>query len=296
MTAAKPLRRILVATDFSPGAAAAVDRAVQLAGAHGAALDLLHVFDIGAWHSLERVFDARRLAIDPPPDVATRQRLIDTAAALTAQSGVAVEAHFGVGRAADRVVAHARERACALIVLGARGEPGWLGLGGTAAKVLRVPGCPVLMVRLPATRPYERVLLGVDLRAGSLKAAQFALRLLPDAHHHAMYALDPALDRGLWTGGMGQGHIRLLRESMQEQARKGLDELAAGLSPQARHALSTEIVDDARSRAIVQRAASLPADCVVVGHHGEDGPAERWLGNMAQHVLQHTACDVLVVP
>jgi nucleotide-binding universal stress UspA family protein len=296
MVVTSALRRILVATDFSPGAAAAVERAVELARAHGAALDLLHVFDVGAWHSLKGVFDAQRLTVDPPPDVASRQRLSDVAAKLAADAGLEVEAHFGIGAAAERIVAHARERGCALVVLGARADPGWLGLGGTASKVVRAPSCPVLTVRLNAARPYERVLIAVDLREGALKASQFALRLLPQARHHAFYALDPASERDLRIGGLGQEHVRLLRDSMRAYAHRELEQLASGLSRDARHAVSAEVVDDVPSRAIVQRAASMPADCVVVGHHGEAALAERWLGNMAQHVLHHTNRDVLVVP
>ena len=296
MVVSNALRRILVATDFSPGAAAAVDRAVQLARAHGAALDLLHVFDVGAWRSLKGVFDAQRLTVDPPPDVASKQRLSDLAATLAADTGVEAEAHFSVGEAAERIVAHARERGCGLVIVGARADPGWLGLGGTASKVVRLPSCPVLTVRLSAARPYERVLIAADLREGSLTAAQFALRLLPDAQHQVFYALDPALDRDLWIGGLGKEHIRLLHDSMHAYARRELEQLADGLSREARHPVLAEVVDDVRSRTIVQRAASMPADCVVVGHHGEGALAERWLGNMAQHVLHHTQRDVLVAP
>lgn len=112
MVVPNAVRHILVATDFSPGAAAAIDRAVQLARAQGASLDLLHVFDIGAWHSLKGVFDAQRLTVDPPPDVATRQRVTDLAATLADQTGLSVEPHFAVGDAAEGIAARARKRLC----------------------------------------------------------------------------------------------------------------------------------------------------------------------------------------
>lgn len=57
------IRSIVVATDFSPGATAALERAVQLAVAHGASLRLLHAFDVSAWHSLKGVFDPQRLTM-----------------------------------------------------------------------------------------------------------------------------------------------------------------------------------------------------------------------------------------
>lgn len=52
---------IVAATDFSPGSSAAVERAVQLAVAHGASLRLLHAFDVSAWYRLKAVFDPQRL-------------------------------------------------------------------------------------------------------------------------------------------------------------------------------------------------------------------------------------------
>jgi nucleotide-binding universal stress UspA family protein len=47
---------------------------------------------------------------------------------------------------------------------------------------------------------------------------------------------------------------------------------------------------------LVVRAWSLPADCVVVGHHGQGPLEESLLGNMTQHLLHHTTCDALIVP
>ena len=233
MFASRAIWRILVATGFSPVAVVAVDRAVQLARAHGAALDLLHVFDVSAWHRLNGVFDAQRLAVDPPPDLATKQRLSDVAATLAADAGLEVREHFTTGKAAERIVACARERECALVVSGARADPGWLGLGGTALKVVFEPSCPVLTVRLNAAPLYERVLLAVELREALLQASQFALRLLPDAHHHALYAVDPAVDFDLWIDGPGEEHIRLPYEPMRARARAELGQLA-GVSRERR--------------------------------------------------------------
>lgn len=290
------IRSIVAATDFSPGSNAAVERAAQLAAAHGVSLHLLHAFDVSAWHSLKGVFDAQRLTAEPPTDVRMQQRLTDSAASLAVQTGLKVEAHFAVGPADKAIDAYVKAQACSLVVVGARAEPGWLGLGGTAEKVVRSPDGPVLIVRSSPPRPYHKVLVAVDLREGSLRASQFSLELLPDANHHLLYAVDPALDRDLWIGGLGKEHIRRLHDSMHSYADRELQELARALERQARLPVTAEVVDDVRSHAIVARAAALPADCVVVGHHGEGPVTERWLGNMAQHVIHHTTRDVLVVP
>ncbi len=290
------IRSIVVATDFSPGSEIAVERAVQLAAEHDTSLHLLHAFDVGAWHSLKGVFDAQRITADPPPDVRMQQRLADSAASLAAQTGLKVEAQYGRGAPETVIDSHVKAHATSVVVVGSRAEPTLLGLGGTASKVLRSPACPVLVVRTVGTRCYDKVLTAVDLREGSLRAATLGLGLFPAAHHHLFFALDPALDRSLWIGGLGKAHIELLHGSMHAQAQRDLQSLARDLTRHAAHPVGAELVDDVPSRAVVARAAAWPADCVVVGHHGEGKGAQRFLGNMAQHVLHYTSRDVLVVP
>lgn len=290
------VRTIVAATDFSPGSEAAVERAVQLAAAQGAALCLLHAFDASAWHSLAGVFDAQRLGADPPLDVRMRQRLVDAAAALAARSGLEVEARFGVGSPQSTIDAYVRAHAGSIVVVGSRADPEVAGLGSTASKVVRAPACPVLIVRGPGSRPYDRVLSAVDLREASIRAASLALTLFPSARHHLLYALDPALDRAVWMGGFAKEQLQSLHGSMYARAQRELQQLANSLRAQARHPLTADVADDLPARAILVGAASLPADCVVVGHHGEDAVADSFLGNLAQHVIQYTTRDVLVVP
>lgn len=290
------IRSIVAATDFSSGAAAAVERAVQLAQAHGAALHLLHAFDVDAWRSLRSLFDVHRLTTDPPQDLHTQQRLADLAAALAAQSGLEVEAHFGVGAPEKVIDAYVKSHKASLIVVGARAEPGVLGVGGTASKLVRSPACPVLIVRQHEARSYDKVMSAVDLREVSVRAAGFAVALLPSAHHHLAFAVDPALDRALWLGELGQDDDAGLRDSVRLRANRELQQLVLGLSAEPRHPIEAEVVDDVPARGLVVRAWSLPADCVVVGHHGQGPIEESLLGNMAQHLMHHTTCDVLIVP
>lgn len=290
------IRSIVVATDFSPGASLAVDRAVDLARAHRAVLHVLHAFDISAWHSLTGVFDAQRFGIDPPPDVRTRQRLTDLAQSLATQTGLEVNAQFSVGASGHAIGAYAKAHTSSLIVIGSRAEPSMLGLGSTAWKAVRAPTSPVLIVRSPARRPYARVLVAVDLREGALRAAAMAAALFPDTRLHLLYAVDPALDAALSVGGFASEQVRMLREAMHKHAVVELHKMAGQLAAQVRQPIETEVVDDMPSRAIVARAAALPADCVVVGHHGQGAMTDAFLGNMAQHLIHHAGRDLLVVP
>jgi nucleotide-binding universal stress UspA family protein len=290
------IRNIVVATDFSPGSEAAVNRAVLLAQAQGATLRLLHAFDVSAWHSLRGIFDPQRFATDPPPDVSMRQHLTELAESLATQSGLQVEARYTIGDADSAILAYVKAHETSLVVIGSRAEPGMAGLGGTASKVVRSPACPVLVVRSNETRPYDKVLSAVDMSQVSMRAAAGAIALFPLAHHHLLCAVDTALERALWTNAVKSEQTRVQGESMHDFALQQLEQLARELTSQAEHVVAAEVVDDVPARAIVARAAALPADCVAVGHHGQGVGADRLLGSMAQHVLQHTLRDVLVVP
>lgn len=289
-------RNIVVGADFSAGSQAAVERAVQLALAHGASLRLLHAFDVSAWHSLKGVFDVKRLATDLTPDVRTQRYLNELAQALAARTGLDVQACFSVGRADSAINSYASEHGSALVVIGSRAEPALIGLGSTVTRVLRAPACPVLVVRWAESRPYQQVLSAVDLGDASLRAVAFAIRLLPAAQHHLLHALDPARERAVWMDAVSKEPIEDLHDKMQAQASEELAQLVQALPPEALHPLRTELLAAAPARAITLRAAALPADCVVVGYAGPGTASERLLGNIAQHVLQHTLRDVLVVP
>lgn len=290
------IRRIVVATDFSAGSDAAVERALQVARAHAASLELLHVFDVSVWHSLRGVFDAKRLAGELPQDLALRERLRALADALAAQTKLEVSASFEVGDAVPAIEAHARKTGAALLVLGVRADPEVPGLGSTALKLLRAAPCPVLIVRPHSTRPYENVLSAVDMRDVSKRVADTAVTLFPAARHRLFCAVDPQWQREVWRATGAQSAMQSMHESLQAQAAHHLDQLAHTLSGKAEHTVLAEVVDLPPVHAVVARAESLPADCVAVGHHGQGPLTERLLGSTAQDLIHHTARDVLVVP
>lgn len=281
---------IVAATDFSAAAEAAVRRGVRLATAHGHALCLLHAFDAGARDSSNSGLDARRPAADPTPAAQMQQRLSARAASLAAQTGLEVDAHFGLGPPAKVLEAYVGSRDDSLVVIGSRAEPTVSGLGSTALKVVRRPRCPVLIVRGAEDRPYATVMSAVDLREGSLRAASLAVALFPAAQHHLLYALEAA------AGGLDGGALRSTHEARYVQAERDLRQFAQQLSAGTRHPVVAVVADDVPARAILVGAADLAADCVVVGHHGQGTATDSHLGSMAQHVIHAALSDVLVVP
>ena len=289
------IRSIVVATDFSAGSRAAVERAVHLAQIHGASLRLLHAFDVSTWHSLRGVFDALRLTTEPPPDVRLKQQLTDLATTLAARTGVDVQARFSLGDPETAINGFATTHTPSLIVMGSRAQPALPGLGSTVLKVLRSPVCPVLVVRSTSPQPYDKVLAAVDLRQASVWAAQTAVSLFPAAHHHLLHAFSQTQDT-LKSGSHASGQTSQILASMRAQALQDLSQLAQSLSGLAAHAVTNEVAVGVPDQTIAARAAELPADCVVLGHHGDRAAPQHPLGSMVQHMLHHSLRDVLVVP
>jgi nucleotide-binding universal stress UspA family protein len=147
------ITHILVPTDFSGGAEAALSWARDLALQYEAHLSLLHVVTdpraVGVWTPEVYV----------PPIAETQERLLREARerlelALPAEErnrfGLRVEARLG--DVAENILAAAREQHVDLIVMGTHGRHGLahLLLGSVAERVLRDATCPVLTTHAAA--------------------------------------------------------------------------------------------------------------------------------------------------
>ena len=113
---------------------------------------------------------------------------------------------------------------------------------------------------------------------------------------HLLYAVATALDSSLEAGGFDATQVQSLHEAMYQHAERELLLLTQALSTQARHPVVSEVANDMPARALLVAAATLQADCVVVGQHDASTIGQSELGSMALHVLQFISGDVLVVP
>ena len=82
----------------------------------------------------------------------------------------------------------------------------------------------------------------------------------------------------------------------ERQAEEG--ELRAWLEPATRAGVKTDVLIDEGNAAprILDRAASLPADLIVMGTHGLSGFERFMLGLVAEKVLRKAKCPVMTVP
>lgn len=142
------IRKILVATDFSPPAAAAQGLALALARDVGASVTLLHAYLIPTY----QFFDGTSYI--PPAHVvadiiAESARGLAQATEQAAASGIAVETVTAEGNAAEVIAHYASQHGFDLIVVGTHGRRGIgrVALGSIAERVVRTATVPVLTVR-----------------------------------------------------------------------------------------------------------------------------------------------------
>lgn len=142
---------IVVATDGSPAAEAALDEAIALAGATGDSIAAVTVWqalqgDYGLAYPpaavLSDLLEAERQHAE-----ATLARAADRARA----TGIAVETQLLTGDPAERVCDLAEERDARMIVMGTHGYGAMVTLfvGSVSGAVIRRARCPVLVVHAP---------------------------------------------------------------------------------------------------------------------------------------------------
>lgn len=143
------ITRILVPTDFSAAADAALDFARTIAATFGASLHLLHVFEDPF---VPGAFGVETYVPIPP---ATHAALLEDAKARLAhrlppgdQGRFHGTTEIVTGISAPAIVEYARENSIDLIVMGTHGRTGveHLLLGSVAERVVRTAHCPVLTV------------------------------------------------------------------------------------------------------------------------------------------------------
>ncbi len=166
------VKRILVATDFSPAATEAVALALSLAEKARSEVTLLHVIDA--------LPDASEHVHYAVPEIAPLRRALEEQATPRLQAaapdaltnGLRIRKQLATGRAPDVILTVAAEIRADLIVLGTRGH-GALGrflFGSTSDRVVREATCPVVTVPPPGEAPVvgrdaERAVVRGEVRA-----------------------------------------------------------------------------------------------------------------------------------
>lgn len=289
------IQRILIATDFSPRAERAVQRAVQLASEHAAALYLLHVLPA---LPLE-VF--KRLMTETPLE--TEQRLynrtkiaLQNRAEILASKGIQLKHHVAIGRAHVEINRYAQSHHADLIVIGDQGESlaREFFLGTTASKTLRTGRHPLLIVRQEPRDKYKHVLVPVDFSKNSLNALEVALKVAADASIHVLHAVEMPLGQKMKQAGFDADRVDQFRNEMLTHAHEGMEKIVSDYARGDMRVAS--LIEYGHAPDVIrEKVQALDIDLIVIGKRGQTELDEALFGSVTKHILYETPCDVLVV-
>ncbi len=285
---------ILAATDFSPMARHATERAARVAHETGAALALLHVLPggslaelrqwLGSGHALEQQLQADTLA-----------QLQQAAAALQLERQVSVRTLQASGVAFEEIAREAERQDAAVTVLGARGMGllRRLVLGSTSERLLRRSRRPLLVVRQTPHEPYRRALVAIDFSPWSQGAVHAVRRLAPGARLLLYSVFQVPFEDKLRFAGVDAATIEHYRRQSRAEALQRLRALAQQADLKAGD-WEPQVAEGDASMRIVETEQALDCDLVVLGKHGQSATEELLLGSVTKHVLAEGSADVLV--
>ena len=292
------IRGVLVPVDFSAPSLGALEFALPLVKQFGADLHLVHVFAtdhpftglVGMPFVLPE-FEISRSVHEQLKDVA-RKYSID----LRPEN-----LHVLKGRPFEEICRLGRNRNIDLIVIATRGNTGvkHLALGSTAERVVRYSSCPVLVTHggkpSGTVTGFRKILVPVDFSECSMQGLAYAkvfakhfqskITLLNSVHFEYYVASDECSRYDL-PRFMQQAYV-VARDQMRDLFEKtdwnGLE-------------VETSLQSGHPGQQICEHARDSDMDLIVTSTHGSTGLTHLLLGSVAEYVVRHAHCPVLVVP
>ncbi len=300
MTPTLSVKTVLLPTDFSRLADAALDYALALAQQHGAVLHMLHAVVLHA-------DDPNDPAHHFPDADEIRARLERTAdgrmASQIEERGIGevevVRAQRRGMSTAPVILEYAQEIDADVIVMSTHGRRG-LGhalLGSVTEEVVRLAGRPVLTIRgrgRDAASSYpQHVLVPVDFSRYSEDAVGYALEFcrVYGARMHLLHVFEQPVTPEVYGRGRpaAVSDFSVLGGSLREAL--------LGVASRAGADVNVEIhVREGRAvGSILEAAEEIPADLIVIATHGLGGLTHVMLGSVTDKIVRRAECPVLTV-
>jgi nucleotide-binding universal stress UspA family protein len=290
-------RSILVATDFSDTAEAAIAWAIEIARPHRARIRLVH--------GLMMPIAVPDYLPTAPPDFGDELRRaalarLDESAGKVAAAGVEADVDLRVGIPSQVILEAQKETAPDLIVIGTSGITGLthLLLGSTAERVVQRATCPVLTIHPDDAghhRPIRTVVVPTDFSEDAGRALVTANALLRRLERDLRLVLVHAYHLPIEYTAYGPipTSVNYLHD-VGADAEAKLGELAAEFAGEGL-AVDTVCREGYAPDVIVAEATARNADLIAMGTHGRSGLAHLLLGSTAERVVQKAPCPVMTV-
>lgn len=286
---------VVVATDLTDAARPALVQGKAHAAAIGAPLIVCHV--------IHDVFRNHPLIPNPAEnELMLGAALISRAADLVADqierelgpSGDAAQIAVESGSPEEEIVRIAEARSASLIVVGAKPRHGaQLVLGHVAERVVRYAHAAVLVAREGTTT--GRVLVPTDFTEGSRTALAIARAFAQSTGAevtllHVVKPMSSVLSSALMP--LGDTWSPPPKAAMERLEALGLATLES-LATEHGFARFEQLEGDPAD-VVIERAAALDVDVVIMGSRGRRGLARLVLGSVAEKVIRNSHCSVLV--
>lgn len=299
----RSIRRILVAIkDPSARSLPAVDKAIQLASAFGATLELFH----GIATHVYTGFDLPNDKLDELKSsrVAQNRARLEAIAERARTANVPVQTVVEWDYPPQEAIVREALRSKADLIVaechaGRRIAPLLLHL--TDWELLRYSPVPVLLVK--NRKPYSKpvVLAAVDPTHANAKPSKLddeilamadAIRRALRGPLHAVHAFVPVPDDVKFTELLTEDATRRVQTRARAHARARLEKTLRDvpIGRGRRHLLSQHPIN-----AIPELSKEIKCDIVIMGAVSRTGLKRLLIGNTAERIIDDLACDVLVV-
>ena len=290
---------IAVALDGSDFAERALPAAAALSRLFGATLTLISVLPA---RGALRVLPKGRSTGDPlEAGQAETEAYLSRLAGQYRGQGANAEYYVAAGPVAQAIEVLTRELNADLLIMSTHGRSGIsrFMLGSNASAVIQLLRQPVLLLRpqalargdLPEVRRVlvtldgssfaERVLPWVQ-RVSEATGAQVLLLAVPEVPEPSLY-------------GAMAGAVDELRERAEANTQRYLERIAAQLE-EAGMPVQTLVEGSRPATAILDVAEREQVDLIMLATHGRGGMERLMLGSVADRVVHHSRCPILLVP
>ncbi|OGR18769.1 MAG: hypothetical protein A2X81_04685 [Desulfobacterales bacterium GWB2_56_26] len=277
-------KTILVAIDPSPASTSAFLEALRLSVSMKAKLIAVSVTPRyegnmnrwkieGADEQLEKPFKA----------------CLEEAATEASSFGQSVRTEHRIGEPVDEIIALAEEEGAGLLVIGYsdRSYVERVLLGRTAAKVIGLSPCDVLMIPQFGEVGFARILVGIDGSGYSMEAGQRALDLALSygGEVHGITVLDVPVEKSLRYGVLDEArhkHFTALQ-------------ILAGQGEKLGVPVVTELREGSAYEQIVQYSEEKDIQLIVLGSYGRTALTRLLMGSVVERVAALSRRPTLVV-
>jgi nucleotide-binding universal stress UspA family protein len=277
-----PFAKILVCTDGSPDSEGAITAALQLAQTTGSTIFLLEVLYYLAGYELQSPETLTppvvNLELMEAQEAGAKERLAAWKEKATSV-GVTLEPRIRISSSAyEGILEEAGEIQPDLIIMGRHGYTGLarLLMGSVTARVIGHSPCNVLVVPQGVTLSFQRLLIASDGSPYGQAAWTEALSL---AQRMASALIGVSVAA---TDGDIPGATKVIRTLELEAEKQGIS-------------LDTMIPMGRPEEGIVKAAEFKQASLIIRGSHGGTGLKRLLMGSVAERVIGHAPCAVLVV-